>query len=257
MCIVVLKLILLLLCARSHCPPGGMWLCSYCPPGDYVHDRIVPPGGYVFNTEAHPIDTAALYCCSAEKTADDDSVGEMHDNIDLLELLQLDDVDDIRDIENDLDSIKRENTRRQNRKKMKLKVPFSDEVLKKAEVLNDVDEVEAEDANIDDDATVVEKLNSDSIDSSSQQYWYQTKSTPQDSYSEYSNDKRSPETKTKLQPPTDTTSSTEDEKATESSTQPIDWTHDNAQHFPGRLFTCPAQPFHSRLSVYGEMFVDD
>ncbi|KAK2181936.1 hypothetical protein NP493_376g04020 [Ridgeia piscesae] len=218
---------------------------------------VLDAGGYVFNTEAHPIDTAALYCCSAEKTADDDSVGEMHDNIDLLELLQLDDVDDIRDIENDLDSIKRENTRRQNRKKMKLKVPFSDEVLKKAEVLNDVDEVEAEDANIDDDETVVEKLNSDSIDSSSQQYWYQTKSTPQDSYSEYSNDKRSPETKTKLQPPTDTTSSTEDEKATESSTQPIDWTHDNAQHFPGRLFTCPAQPFHSRLSVYGEMFVDD
>ena len=27
---------------------------------------------------------------------------------------------------------------------------------------------------------------------------------------------------------------------------------DNA--FPARLFTCPAQPFHSRLSVYGEMF---
>ena len=24
--------------------------------------------------------------------------------------------------------------------------------------------------------------------------------------------------------------------------------------FPGHIFTCPAQPFHSRLSVYGEMF---
>ena len=215
----------------------------------------------MFNTEAHPIDTAALYCCSAEKAADDDSVGEMHDNIDLLELLQLDDVDDIRDIENDLDSIKRENTRRRNRKNKKLKVPFSNEVLKKTEVHNGVDEVEAEDANVDDDEAVVEKQNSDRIDSSSQQVWYQTKSSPQetvkDSYYAYSNDKRSPETKTKLQPPTDTTSSIEDEKATESSTQPIDWTHDNAQNFPGRLFTCPAQPFHSRLSVYGEMFVDD
>ena len=216
----------------------------------------------MFNTEAHPIDTAALYCCSAEKAADDDSVGEMHDNIDLLELLQLDDVDDIRDIEDDLDSIKRKNTRRQNRKNLKLKVPFSDEVLKKTEVHDDVDEVEAEDADInDDDEAVVEKPNSDSIDSSSQQDLYQTKSSPKDTvedlYSAYSNDKRSPETKTKLQPPTDSTSSTEDETATESTTQPIDWTHDNAQNFPGRLFTCPAQPFHSRLSVYGEMFVDD
>ena len=46
-------------------------------------------GGYVFNTEAHPIDTAALYCCSADKQRDDLTLIDLHNNLDLLDLFDL------------------------------------------------------------------------------------------------------------------------------------------------------------------------
>ena len=46
-------------------------------------------GSYVFNTEGHPIDTAALHCCSAEKKAEDIALQEFHDNLDLLSLFNI------------------------------------------------------------------------------------------------------------------------------------------------------------------------
>lgn len=57
---------------------------------------VIDAGGYFFNTEAHPIDSAAVYCCSAEKKADDAELQSMHDNLDLLTLLEiLDSTEDI------------------------------------------------------------------------------------------------------------------------------------------------------------------
>lgn len=47
------------------------------------------PGSYIFNTEAHPIDTAALYCCSAEKKEHDLDLQNFYDNLDLLTLFNL------------------------------------------------------------------------------------------------------------------------------------------------------------------------
>ena len=43
----------------------------------------------MFNTEAHPIDSAALYCCSAEKKQHDKVLQDFHDNVDLLALLDI------------------------------------------------------------------------------------------------------------------------------------------------------------------------
>ena len=43
----------------------------------------------MFNTEAHPVDAAALYCCSAEKKTHDALIQRFHDNVDLLTLLGL------------------------------------------------------------------------------------------------------------------------------------------------------------------------
>ncbi len=50
---------------------------------------ICVSGGYVFNTEAHPVDAAALYCCSAERKQDRHLIHDFHDNVDLLALLDL------------------------------------------------------------------------------------------------------------------------------------------------------------------------
>ncbi|XP_052798328.1 ER degradation-enhancing alpha-mannosidase-like protein 2 [Mya arenaria] len=52
---------------------------------------VVDTGSYIFNTEAHPIDTAALYCCSAEKKEHDLELQDFHDNLDLLTLFNLND----------------------------------------------------------------------------------------------------------------------------------------------------------------------
>ena len=52
---------------------------------------IIDTGSYIFNTEGHPFDTAALYCCSAEKKEDDAKLQDFHDNLDLLSLLDIDD----------------------------------------------------------------------------------------------------------------------------------------------------------------------
>ena len=43
----------------------------------------------MFNTEAHPVDPAALYCCSAEKKQEDRLLQDFHDNVDLLSLLSI------------------------------------------------------------------------------------------------------------------------------------------------------------------------
>ncbi|XP_052067017.1 ER degradation-enhancing alpha-mannosidase-like protein 2 [Mytilus californianus] len=50
---------------------------------------VIDAGGYFFNTEAHPMDSAAVYCCSAAKKEDDAILQEMHDNLDLLSLLDI------------------------------------------------------------------------------------------------------------------------------------------------------------------------
>jgi len=41
----------------------------------------------VFNTEAHPVDVASLYCCSSEKSRDDLTVSSMINSIELLATL--------------------------------------------------------------------------------------------------------------------------------------------------------------------------
>lgn len=44
----------------------------------------------MFNTEAHPIDTAALYCCSADKQRQLQEVEAILSDIDLLQLMGID-----------------------------------------------------------------------------------------------------------------------------------------------------------------------
>ncbi|KAL5007551.1 hypothetical protein ScPMuIL_016357 [Solemya velum] len=56
---------------------------------------IIDTGAYVFNTEAHPMDIAAVHCCSAGKKENDRIIQEMHDNIDLLSLIGIDFEEDI------------------------------------------------------------------------------------------------------------------------------------------------------------------
>lgn len=51
---------------------------------------VVDAGGYVFNTEAHPIDAAALYCCSADRQRQLQEMETIMSDIDLLQLMGID-----------------------------------------------------------------------------------------------------------------------------------------------------------------------
>ena len=47
---------------------------------------LIDSGFYVFNTEAHPIDGAAVRCCSRKKS-DDEQLKHIHEDIDLLSMI--------------------------------------------------------------------------------------------------------------------------------------------------------------------------
>ncbi|XP_078690236.1 ER degradation-enhancing alpha-mannosidase-like protein 2 isoform X1 [Branchiostoma floridae x Branchiostoma belcheri] len=59
--------------------------------GEFVHTVngrcVLDAGGYVFNTEAHPIDPAALYCCSTFKQ-DQEELQKLHTTLDFASLLE-------------------------------------------------------------------------------------------------------------------------------------------------------------------------
>lgn len=52
---------------------------------------IVDAGGYIFNTEAHPLDPGALYCCSAKKNNDVRMLKRFEDEIDFTKLIDISD----------------------------------------------------------------------------------------------------------------------------------------------------------------------
>ncbi|KHN88794.1 ER degradation-enhancing alpha-mannosidase-like protein 2 [Toxocara canis] len=52
---------------------------------------IVDAGGYIFNTEAHPLDPGAIYCCSAKRNNDIEILRRFEDSIDFSDLIDLSD----------------------------------------------------------------------------------------------------------------------------------------------------------------------
>ncbi|XP_013787875.1 ER degradation-enhancing alpha-mannosidase-like protein 2 [Limulus polyphemus] len=52
-------------------------------------DCVVESGSYIFNTEAHPIDIAAVYCCSAERKRQEDELQDLHDSLNLFQVLKI------------------------------------------------------------------------------------------------------------------------------------------------------------------------
>ncbi|XP_067141881.1 ER degradation-enhancing alpha-mannosidase-like protein 2 isoform X1 [Centruroides vittatus] len=59
---------------------------------------IIGSGSYIFNTEGHPIDTAAVYCCSAEKKEQDKLQQNFQDSLDLLSILEISETDNFLNI---------------------------------------------------------------------------------------------------------------------------------------------------------------
>ncbi|KAL3984861.1 Glycosyl hydrolase 47 family protein [Acanthocheilonema viteae] len=47
---------------------------------------IIDAGGYIFNTEAHPLDPAIVYCCSAKRNRDLEMIARFENNIDFISL---------------------------------------------------------------------------------------------------------------------------------------------------------------------------
>lgn len=82
---------------------GGHATLVHTPNGDCVLDA----GGYIFNTEAHPIDLAAVHCCSAQKKEEEKVLQEFHDSLNILELLDIVNTMDVKKIGKKLKKRKR------------------------------------------------------------------------------------------------------------------------------------------------------
>ncbi|CAH1268807.1 EDEM2 [Branchiostoma lanceolatum] len=144
--------------------------------GDYVDTVngrcVLDAGGYVFNTEAHPVDPAALYCCSTFKQ-DQEELQKLHTTLDFGSLLE--------DLED-----------------------FSHEKGKKEGILSFP-------------TTGLDSSMDPTLDETDPRQWLQFDKWKKD-------------------------------KMTRS------WNVEEKQH--PAIFTCPAQPFYSRFSILGEMFVE-
>ena len=129
------------------------------------------------------MDSAALHCCSADKSLSDHELQHLHDNLDLLGLLGI--------TEHDLDPFPSPREEREREKAQD---------TRRKSILQPLPPVP--------DAT--------------------TKTLEENTKENFEEEICKPEDRGKEEAEDD--------------------------NFPARLFTCPAQPFHSRLSVYGEMF---
>ncbi|GAB1598409.1 ER degradation-enhancing alpha-mannosidase-like protein 2 [Argonauta hians] len=213
---------------------------------------VINAGGYIFNTEGHPIDIAAVHCCSAAKKQDDDILFKLHDNMDLLALLGATD-----------DGQHYGGQKWEKKRKDQQTTENSDHVSDtKSEDLSK----DSKDASGSSNTTVQsEARNSTSTSSTSDKREKNTE-----------NDKIDRDTKqNKIFAPTDNkeantsnlgdSDASHNNKSTEDSSYRSD--EPNIYDFykslkdfeiafkaPYSLMYCPAQPFHVKLSVMGEMF---
>lgn len=107
---------------------------------------VIDTGGYIFNTEAHPMDIAAIHCCSAQKAAEDAELQEFHDNLNLLELLDITEV--------------KESLIEGKKLKKKVKVPPKEKV----ELMEIVVEDNSKEEEVDDTKEVVSTVSSEVAD---------------------------------------------------------------------------------------------
>ena len=210
---------------HSYEPIVHIWSCLF----------IIIAGGYVFNTEAHPIDIAALYCCSAERHDDLAALHDLHDNIDLLELLGLVDSPDefFMDPSQRVKRQNEENKRKQNLKKLNFnKVHWrrGGETLQKDKVqIVEIPKGKFLNSEQTETESMVES-NGATVDNG----------IGEDIMSEH-----------------DDSVGDDDVEGTCEATEVIDYNrlkHEESAYYETRLLTCPALPFHMRLSLMGEMF---
>ncbi|CAD5224704.1 unnamed protein product [Bursaphelenchus okinawaensis] len=84
---------------------------------------VMYAGGWIFNTEAHPIDPAALYCCGAKRAKDEILIQKFKENIDFVSFLDLNDPF-LKDLDKKLD----EDDLHEEVKELKVKEEHPDDV---------------------------------------------------------------------------------------------------------------------------------
>ncbi|VDK81154.1 unnamed protein product [Litomosoides sigmodontis] len=75
---------------------------------------VIDAGGYIFNTEAHPLDPAIVYCCSAKRNSDLEMIARFENSIDFASLAGIFDEtlhpfgrrSNIERVENDVNSVR-------------------------------------------------------------------------------------------------------------------------------------------------------
>uniref|UniRef100_A0A0N4Z7B7 alpha-1,2-Mannosidase n=1 Tax=Parastrongyloides trichosuri TaxID=131310 RepID=A0A0N4Z7B7_PARTI len=126
---------------------------------------IIETGGYIFNTEAHPIDPGALYCCSKNRIEDKETLEKFKENISFLRLMNIEIEEDDDSEENiDIAHLSKELTELINLKKTKnlyLKRQYGDNPIEYEidGVRGSVEEENKEDGEFEDFAIKIDNSN--------------------------------------------------------------------------------------------------
>ena len=236
---------------------------------------VIDAGGYVFNTEGHPIDMAAVHCCSAVRKKDDDILFDLHDNLNLLSLFgATDDVDQYRGQKwekkkKDEDSQQSSSKSKEDSKPLIIEDLKEDSKNSSSGVTNASNPAEVKDSSSEKTEEKTQEKESSKLNGSKQ--YNLSSSTTTNQEMEISD--KVPEIEpsppvatvnmTMLKGPPEgyPNQETPTETPTISDTTPnIVDLYKSLGDFkidfkaPFAMMTCPAQPFHMKLSVMGEMF---
>lgn len=242
---------------------------------------VIGSGGYVFNTEAHPIDVAAVYCCSAKHFEHQMLLQDFQKSMDLHSILEITDSNDFLKIFRNKKKTAhhKHNIRRidLNNKPQMSKESSEPNVDSTSDVLNPVNSSEYELFNINgpNDIDVNESdFQSDNVYDENNNSVIQTETNilqnkseiiDLDSYSADETINISTEEMTKSTQPQFNSSVTKNKPGVTSEENSTATSKNNKVYVNSsdkygiefhnfELLACPAQPYSARLNLMGQMF---
>lgn len=240
---------------------------------------VIGSGGYVFNTEAHPIDVAAVYCCSAKHFEHQMLLQDFQKSMDLHSILEITDSNDFLKIfrnkrktahhKHNIRRLDLNNKFHMSKESSEPNVDSASDVLNSNQSelsnINGPNDIDANESELQSD-NVYDENNNSVIQTETNVLQNNSEVTDLDSYSANETISSSPEEMTEsIQPqlnssiPQNNPEVTSEENSTATSSK-NNKVYVNSSDKYGiefhnfELLACPAQPYSARLNLMGQMF---
>lgn len=240
---------------------------------------VIGSGGYVFNTEAHPIDVAAVYCCSAKHFEHQMLLQDFQKSMDLHSILEITDSNDFLKIfrnkrktahhKHNIHRLDLNNKFHMSKESSEPNVDSASDVLNSNQSelsnINGPNDIDANESEIQSD-NVYDENNNSVIQTETNVLQNNSEVTDLDSYSANETISSSPKEMTEsTQPqlnssiPQNNPEVTSEENSTATSSKNNKMYVNSSDKYGiefhnFELLACPAQPYSARLNLMGQMF---